>query len=302
MRAWLQLDQVVWRVFAEAEPAETMDALPGSRRVVRTEEGEEYRVVEVDQALRGVPPIHTPSPRPRGEAPHEPERLVTGTVLSTVAPSEPEPGIEAQLSAAPIVAQPAPAPDTSPPPSPEPMWLDAHWVRPIGLPAPAPAPAPAVAAEPALRADSPPARPGPEAVPRTDAPRTGAGRAAGPRRALIVDDSLVARMELGRVLERHGWEVEWVETASEMWSALPDGGWSIVFVDVSLPDARGRAHLSALVTQRGTAREPFELVALTRDEADETLATGAGISRVLRKPFGPGTVERMVRAVRVPRA
>jgi FixJ family two-component response regulator len=52
---------------------------------------------------------------------------------------------------------------------------------------------------------------------------------------LVVDDSLVARMELGRVLERHGWEVEGWRPRAEMWSVLPENEWSIVFVDVSLP-------------------------------------------------------------------
>jgi len=111
----------------------------------------------------------------------------------------------------------------------------------------------------------------------------------------VVDDSLVARMQLGRVLERHGWEVEWVESAAEMWSALPDGAWSIVFVDVSLPDARGRAHLKTLAAQQRVARHRFELIALTRDESDEQMVREAGIDRMLRKPFAAGAVERAVR-------
>jgi DNA-binding response OmpR family regulator len=105
-------------------------------------------------------------------------------------------------------------------------------------------------------------------------------------------------MELGRVLERRGWEVEWVETAAEMWSMLPEGEWSIVFVDVSLPDARGRAHLETVIAQQRAARRPFELVALTRDEADERLVRHVGIARMLRKPFAPGVVERMARELR----
>jgi DNA-binding response OmpR family regulator len=117
-----------------------------------------------------------------------------------------------------------------------------------------------------------------------------------------VDDSLVARMELGRVLERLGWEVEWVETAAEMWSILPEGGWSIVFVDVSLPDARGRAHLKTLAAQQRVAPHRFDLVALTRDEADERVVHEAGISLVLRKPFAAGALERAVGELRGGRA
>jgi DNA-binding response OmpR family regulator len=82
-----------------------------------------------------------------------------------------------------------------------------------------------------------------------------------------------------------------------MWSALPDSAWSIVFVDVSLPDARGRAHLKTLVAQQRAARHRFELVALTRDESDEGLVRDAGILRMLRKPFAPGAVARIVREI-----
>jgi len=173
----------------------------------------------------------------------------------------------------PVATAPAPAPVEAPKPA-EPMVLGPEFVRALG------GRAVSVAAPP-------------EPAPATT-PEPPAGRPAV-RHALVVDDSLVARMELGRVLERHGWDVEWVETAAEMWSALPDGVWSIVFVDVSLPDARGRAHLKMLAAKQSEARHRFELVALTRDARDERHALDAGIVRMLRKPFAPGAVERTVR-------
>ena len=86
-----------------------------------------------------------------------------------------------------------------------------------------------------------------------------------------------------------------METAAEMWSALPDSAWSIVFVDVSLPDASGRTHLKTLAAQQKVARHRFELVALTRDASDERLVIDAGIARMLWKPFAAGAVERVVR-------
>ena len=102
-----------------------------------------------------------------------------------------------------------------------------------------------------------------------------------PRRALIVDDSLVARMGLARVLEREGWEVEGVERAEQMWPLMKTTAWTVVFVDVSLPDANGREHLRALVAQQLAASQRFELVALTRDGAERRLADEAGITRTL---------------------
>ena len=276
-RAWLHLDHIVWRVFARPEPAEAVDAVPGGRLVIRTDEGEEYRVIDVEQALQGVPPLHTPPPMPRMHrapaAPVAPDEAPISLVL--------EPGPAAVVitqEPATVAALPAAAPA-------EPIVLGPESVRALGLqPLPAAAPMAAAPRPAASSATAPP--PSVPAVPR----------------ALVVDDSLVARMELGRVLERFGWEVEWVETAAEMWSALPESAWSVVFVDVSLPDARGRAHLKTLAGQQRSARDRFEVVALTRDEADERLVVDVGIVRMLRKPFAAGAIERVVKSLRGGRA
>lgn len=144
---------------------------------------------------------------------------------------------------------------------------------------------------------APPPEPVPPASERVTAVPAGFAPVAHPRprRALVVDDSLVARMGLARVLEREGWLVEGAETAAEMWAALEDGEWSAVFVDVSLPDASGRAHLRQLVARQLVTAERFELVALTRDGSEIDLVRGTGITRLLRKPFAPGAVESLVR-------
>jgi CheY-like chemotaxis protein len=279
-RAWLHLDHIVWRVFARPERAVEASPVPGSTHGVRTEEGEVFRVVDLEQALRGVPPLHTPAPPLAGApAPRvQPSLATTVEIPIEIAPELPPAPAAAQLP--PVAARPA-----------EPVVLGPEFVRALGAPGPAvhsshPAVAAPPAAAPAAAAVLQPARAA-ESVAKP-----------GIRRALVVDDSLVARMELGRVLERRGWEVEWVETAAEMWSTLPDNDWSIVFVDVSLPDARGRAHLKTLAAQQRVARHRFELVALTRDEADERLVLDVGILRMLRKPFTPGAVERMMRELR----
>jgi CheY-like chemotaxis protein len=275
LRAWLHLDHIVWRVFARPEPAEAIDAVPGGRHVVRTEEGEEYRVVDVAEALHAVPPLHTPPPAPRMHA----AEVAAGGLLA------PAPEAAAIALVPEPVAAPAPVAVEAKKPA-APVVLGAEFVRALGFPAAA------VVATPAPPAVTPAPEPSAATEPVAPAPR------AAITRVLVVDDSLVARMELGRVLERHGWEVEWVETAAEMWSVLPENEWAIVFVDVSLPDARGRAHLKTLADRQRTARRRFEVVALTRDASDERLVHDAGITRMLRKPFAPGAVERAVRELR----
>ena len=298
LRAWLHLDHIVWRVFARPEPAEAIDAVPGGRHVVRTEEGVEYRVVDVEEALQGVPPLHTPPPAPR----LHPAAVAAGEPLAPTPVQEVAPQVAIALVPEPVAA-PAPGAVEAKKPA-APVVLAAEFVRALGAPPSSTAPAkPVVSAPPATRPAPPAPKPAPPAAKPAPEP-SGAREPAAPAlpavvlRALVVDDSLVTRMELGRVLERHGWEVEWVETAAEMWSVLPESDWSIVFVDVALPDARGLAHLKTLAAQQRVARQRFEVVALTRDANDERLVVDAGIARMLRKPFPPGAVERAVRELR----
>lgn len=287
-RAWLHLDHVVWRVFANPEPAQPSDAVPGGRRVVRTEEGEEFWVVEVSEALHGVPQLYTPRPQPRPRA-----------AVVTLPGSE----VEAALAAAPAAADPAPVFSDLPVGSDdeeEPVafvpgglrLLRPEDVQPLGpLPATATEPTPSATA-PATASASIAAEPAPAADPAATPSRP--ADVAG-RFALVVDDSLVARLSLGRVLEREGWLVEWVEHASEMWEALHGSNWGVVFVDVSLPDASGRDHLRALVANQKAAQPRFEVVALTRDTREDRMALESGITRNLRKPFTHAALEQMVR-------
>ncbi|MFM7232045.1 MAG: response regulator [bacterium] len=279
-RAWLHLDHIVWRVFATPEPAHAPAEVPGSHLAVHTDDGEAYWVVDAVAALRAVPPVDTPppSPRPRASSP--------SAFVARPASAAP---MSATSATAEPVAGPAPEPTPAPAPAPRPSTI-------IPMPVPRPAPRPA-STEPALLgrehvvpiAGRPrPVTPAPRRAP-VEAPRPAA------RRALVVDDSMVARLALGRVLEAHGWVVEGVESASAMWQAIDDQDWDAVFLDVSLPDAIEREHLRQAVARRLVVRKPFEIVALTRDRSEDRLATAAGILETVRKPFGPDALEGLAR-------
>ena len=315
VHAWLHLDQIVWRVFAEPEPAFGPAELPGVRTCVQTPDGEGWWVVEPNVALQDVAPLVTPPPRPRGR-----ERVET---------PEPEPMAQPVPPSAVDVIEPQDAAAAAPPASmsrggsaaPELIVLDRAHVRPFVRPRPAPRrsapqvvvlvpPAPRVAPSvvghvAALEAG---VRPEPSTLsavsvtPVAPAPAgplpTAEPTPSAPMRALIADDSLVARLAIARVLEREGWGVEMVERASEMWHALEQGAFGAVFVDVSLPDARGREHLRELVARQLISRARFEVVALPRDRAEEQVVRECGIALALRKPFAAGTVEALVHALR----
>jgi CheY-like chemotaxis protein len=309
-RAWLHLDHIVWRVFAGPEPGLAPAAVPGGHLLVRTEEGGEFWVVDVEAALRDVPQLHTPPPRTRARAAAAAETpLAQARPAAPPAADAPEPAAEPAL----LVLTAAHAhPLASPPARSEAAKAEpAHVPAPPSVPAPVlvPAPQPAAVPAPPLAAPrrEPIAREVPPAAPMVlDAsaaqPLRAAPVARAERRALIVDDSLVARMALARVLELDGWVVEGAETASQMWDLLLEAEWTVVFVDVSLPDASGRAHLRSLVARQLVTARRFELVALTRDGAERRLADDAGITRTLQKPFAAGAIELLLRDLPGPAA
>ena len=111
----------------------------------------------------------------------------------------------------------------------------------------------------------------------------------------MADDSLVAHIFLARLLERRGYVVEAVGDGEALWDELRRGPWSLVCADATMPDAHGRAHLERLLDFRAACREPFKLVVLTRDQAEERDATLAGAVLHLRKPFEPGALDELLR-------
>lgn len=262
-RGCLIADRLVWRL-----PAEPVDPAPAGAqlaRAVRTADGDVWRVVEPEPLLRDVWPMPLPAPAraaSRWQAP----------VLPMAAPA---PAVVAEPVAAAVVV-------VAPPPVPA-----------VEVPAPAPL-APTVALVP----DVPliPAAPlelGPEHVgPLELGPEDvhpiehQAGVPVG--RALVAEDSITARIFLERLLQRRGFEVVAVENARALRAALQRPDWSVVFVDVDLPDARGAQHLGEVAGLEAT------VVALVRDAADERVAAAQGITRTLRKPFDADALGRLL--------
>jgi CheY-like chemotaxis protein len=311
-RAWCVAERVVWRIVAQPVEADRVAPGPGFERCIEVESGERYWVVEPAWALRRVEPARVPEPqwRPRhvalpgleppradqpapapatddGLTPLDAATLAAPTVVPAAA-APPEPVL-------PIA--PAPHPLTVPPrwpelepPAPVATLLDASLVEPLSAPAPVAAPAPAVVAAPA---------PPPVATAVTPGPRERPVWHEAPR-ALVIDDSMVARLFLGRLLERRGFVVEHAADAAQAWDALAHGPWALVCADVVLPDARGRTWLDALARARAAAEPAFDLVALTRDSTDERLAESLAIVRTLRKPFDGSSVDRLLEPDPIP--
>jgi len=219
-------------------------------------------VVEPEPLLREVWPMPLPAPA----------RTATRWQAPVLPMAAPAPAAEPQPVAVAVVAAPAVA---------------------VEVPAPAPlAPAVALVPDVPLMPVAPlelgpehvgPLELGPEDVHPIEHP------AAVPvGRALVAEDSITARIFLERLLERRGFDVGAVESARALRAALERPDWSVVFVDVDLPDARGAEHLGEVAGLGAT------VVALVRDAADERVAAAQGITRTLRKPFDADALGRLL--------
>ncbi|MEO5987609.1 MAG: response regulator [Candidatus Eisenbacteria bacterium] len=247
-RAWFVADRIIWRIAAEPEEPETAAPVAGLSQVIRVEGGESYWIIDAAWMLRGVDPAPVPAPAARSR----PSLLLGSDAVQPItAASAPTPESEDPFAALDELL-PSLAPDE---PAPAKFTPTVEVVR----------------SEAAMQGKS---DPDPVDVPRVR-----------PRRALVVDDSLVARIFLGRLLEQRGFPVISGENAAELWAGLKSQEFGVVFVDVCLPDARGRAHLERVLELRARSPRPFDVVVLTRDAEDEELARAAGASFTLRKPF-----------------
>ena len=267
-RAYLIADRLVWRLEADPCEAGSEPPAPGLSVTVQTEEGERYWLADPGWLLSAVetPPLgELGSPQPAG-----------ANAIQVLGPESVE-----SLPATPESPATAEAADGGA----EPSAPELPAVAAATVPAPAaPAPATPESARP-IDPFQGPRRPS-RSTPRSQ-----------PRRALVAEDSISARIFLSRLLEQQGWVVRSVSSSAELFAELraPAGSpasWGLVCVDVDLPDAQGVMFLRSVVDRQpegGTA-----VVALVRDAADITVAKAAGIHHTLSKPFGRESLVRLL--------
>lgn len=288
--------------FAAPMPAAGPDA-----PVIETQATESFAVPSADELLFEVT---TPAPQAPAEAPvpehdanaEDEAQRAQDSLAEAVARA-----IDQLRGERPVTASPAPAfvepepfeaiatPEPESAPAPRPSFAPLYRAH-VTVVAPADVlPAPA-ALEPALApAPDEPLTPIESLVetPVHERPSVEAARHPVPR-ALVADDSLVARIFLGRMLERRGFVVETVGDGASMWEELRRGPWSLVCADFAMPDSWGRPHLERLLDHRANCREPYQLVVLTRDADEEVVARDAGATLMLRKPFENEALDRLL--------
>lgn len=102
-------------------------------------------------------------------------------------------------------------------------------------------------------------------------------------RVLLVEDDEMIGRSLSQALERAGWSVDWVRDGLLAQSALGDGGYTCVLLDLGLPKADGTEVLRR-ARDRGDATPVLVLTARDGLE-DRILGLDLGADDYLLKPF-----------------
>jgi two-component system, NtrC family, response regulator AtoC len=116
------------------------------------------------------------------------------------------------------------------------------------------------------------------------------------RRVLVVDDEALIRWSVTQTLVDHGFEVEQASNGADALEvAASDGGFSVVLLDLRLPDSSDLSLLARLRQLMPRAAVILMTAFSTPETADRALELGA--VRVVNKPFEMSEMASLVEQV-----
>lgn len=104
------------------------------------------------------------------------------------------------------------------------------------------------------------------------------------RKALVVDDSRLARVSLSRMLERRGFEVDGVESGEEALVYLGTHTPEVVFMDYMMPQMSGHEATRAITGNPATAGVPVVMCTSQDTPDDRAEAERSGARGFITKP------------------
>jgi DNA-binding response OmpR family regulator/two-component sensor histidine kinase len=114
---------------------------------------------------------------------------------------------------------------------------------------------------------------------------------------LIVDDSLTVRMDLGELFENAEFSTTLCASAAEVREALGLRSFSLVVLDVVLPDGDGLELLTAIKHAEATAHMPVILLSSEAEVASRIRGLGAGADEYVGKPYDRSYIISRARAL-----
>lgn len=115
---------------------------------------------------------------------------------------------------------------------------------------------------------------------------------------LIVEDDPAIASTLKFALEREGWQVTWVDTASQVAPILASlERLSAIVMDVGLPDGDGFSLCQSVRFGQHFAQVPILFLTARDDEIDKILGLEMGADDYITKPFSPREIVARLKAI-----
>jgi len=115
--------------------------------------------------------------------------------------------------------------------------------------------------------------------------------------ALIIDDSLTVRMDLGEALENAGFATTLATTLADARAHLARQRFSLVVLDVMLPDGDGVELLAEIRQHASTATTPVVVLSAESEVRDRVRGLTSGADAYFAKPYQSGQLVERARAL-----
>ncbi|MDN5849341.1 MAG: response regulator [Nitrococcus sp.] len=114
------------------------------------------------------------------------------------------------------------------------------------------------------------------------------------KKALVVDDSRLARIALSKLLQRRNVDVDTVATGTEALTYLQTTRPDVVFMDFMMPDMDGFEATRRIRSLPGNTDIPVVMYTAQENETDRERAEALGIVGFLTKPSGEESLEEIL--------
>ena len=117
------------------------------------------------------------------------------------------------------------------------------------------------------------------------------------KKALVVDDSRVAHLNLRKLLLERSVEVDWVGSGEDCIKYLDTKKPDIIFMDVMMPGMDGFETSRTITSQNLQGSPPIVMCSANTTDEDKRDARNSGAVGFLSKPYTPEQLDEVLRAV-----
>lgn len=117
------------------------------------------------------------------------------------------------------------------------------------------------------------------------------------KKILIIEDDRTMIMIITKILEQYGYQISSVQDGDVALSAIMEQKPDLVMLDINMPKVNGFTVLNCIRGLGGKRGYPCSVVVMTSQEGLTEIATTYDVAHVMKKPFEPKELLRVVQQV-----